>query len=1639
MLRGNRATRRAMARKARSARSGVAFDDTDITDVRWTLDPTTIKGGEVLDREGQAKGWTKFMASSKNGNSTTDPSGYPAVAIGNTTFDFTKPDSYTALLWSPQDGSKNRFGFYLGYKNPNSGVFIGYDAGGWFWQRYGGDGAWYQGSRVGAPAANAYTKITISWDGTHAGLTVDGKKAFDPVDYSGMKPILTNKIAMKASGYGNDLTTVFIRDVLPRRTVTGTVVDTQGKPISNAIVRINAAGVDATTGADGTFSIPSIMEGSYTLTAGADGYSPSTKDITISGGDLSIGSIILQKTVDYATQTISSDDMDVDVNAKFPAVRRYTMKKLGNKIMEGQPEDTRVVSLNGKAITLHDNDVTMTKKNGHEADYALHVKDAANTIDADLTVALIVSKNELHMEITKIENNAGEDHPIQTVEFPGQSLISVDSSQSNAQFTGSRMSSDTNKPGDKTFDVTDSLSLPDAGDYTYGFVSGNGLSAGLWSNSEHDGTVVADGIAGGSANTRVVAATQPVGIRTSLGLSSAPWYYMRVVKDSKNRSYTVHQTDMPKAAVAITGDANKDGAINWEDGALAYRSIMNNPYKSSEVPDIVAYRIAMNFGGQAQNPFLTTLDNVKKVALNTDGLGQGVLLKGYANEGHDSGHPDYADIGKRIGGAADMNTLMKDGAKYGARFGIHVNADEMYPEAKAFSEDMARRNGNGNLRYGWNWLDQAVGIDGIYDLASSSRANRFQALKDEVGNNLDFVYVDVWGNETSGAEDSWETRKLSKMITDRGWRMANEWGAANEYDATFQHWATDLTYGGSTLKGENSQVMRFLRNQQKDSWDGDYPSYGGAANAPLLGGYSMKDFEGWQGRNDYDAYIKNLFGHDVSTKFLQHFTVDRWVNSPLDSTSVQDPKTNNGNEFIALSDKDGNRVTIARGSNDSSSAAYRDRTITLNGKVVASGAVTPGDGKGQGTESYLLPWLWDASTGKKVTTAKQKLYLWSDNGGTRQWELPKDWAGQSSVQIYRLTDLGKTDRKVVSVSGGKVSLTAAADTPYVIYRGDAKISQIPVIWSEGMHLKDVGFNAGQDTLRTNWRVAGNGTAKIVKEGFTNPVLNLNGKSSVSQTITDLKPGKNYAIYVGVDNRSDGKATMAVRDGGKSIGNNYTRRSIAQNYVKAYAHSNSNKGVSRFQNMYVYFTAPKSGTATLTLSHDSAGDAFFDDVRVVENVFTARRATRSVSDGMATDKNGLVSFTNGFENNAQGIWPFVVSGSEGVEDNRVHLSELHAPFTQAGWDVKKMDDVLDGSWSVKVNGIAAENNNALVYQTIPQNVRFEPGYDYRVSFSYQSGSDDIYSVVTGEGEYPNALKQVEALPKALGTTKTVTFTIRGGASGQTWFGIKTNPAAKIDTEGQGGAAANFGGYKDLVLDDLHIERVKPKDATRKEANKALDDLRTKWDPKKASLSKDLWAQYQNGLTNVEVLAQKDGATPSDYARAINLAERIDAYMQGGDDSAKNVIPTDADELEDAIKEASARKEEDYTPETWKTFADRLDEARAKAADTDATLADRLLALTNLRTAEEGLIASQKQPTNPTNPTDPAKPTKPAMPGQSGNKTAGKATKNSTRPARGGASLARTGAAVSMITALAVSLIAAGIALCRSRKASGAHRR
>lgn len=1433
-------------------------------------------------------GWLNLKSGAQNDN--TPNSGKQLMVVNPNTFDFTKAGYFSFTMKSnnantSQDNS-DRFGVYLGYNTAKNGMFIGYDNQGWFWQKYkDGNGAYFTGGRTAAPKDNAEVNVRIEWTADHKmTLKLNDQAVFTNEEFGSIKDVLGTQIAFKCTSWSGHVSDVLIKDIhytgqkeAATYAVTGTVTDADNKVLEGATVKVGDK--TATTDKSGAYSLE-LAAGTYDMTVAKTGYQTATKSVTVADEDLKVETVKLEKVAEVETEVLSTDYMDVHVAKNFPSVVRYEMKKgdLKGKTFYGQTSEINTIRINGTDIKLSKDDVKATFKD-NKATYELTVK-SGDTIDAVLTAELVAKDDTVSFEITKVKNNLDETkivdkrhvYAIQSIEIPNHSLISVNSTQENANLKGALMSSNTTISGDEYHEITANTELSQ--DYMYAFISNSEMSAGLWSNSENEGSAKAVGVSGGSHNTRVMATTEEKDGYVSLGLGSTKWYWHREEQDSKGTWHLVDETDTPQAKVTIAGNVNGDEEIDWQDGAVAFRDIMHNPYKSEEVPELVAYRIAMNFGGQAQNPFLTTLDNVKRVSMHTDGLGQSVLLKGYGNEGHDSGHPDYADIGERIGGAEDMNTLMTKGAEYGAKFGIHVNAGEMYPEAKAFSEDLVRRDANGNLRYGWNWIDQGIGIDSVYDLGMGLREKRFDELEEKVGQNLDFVYVDIWGNKTGGSDDSWQTRKLSKEINDNGWRMATEWGSANEYDSTFQHWATDLTYGGYKLKGENSEVMRFLRNHQKDSWVGDYPSYGGAAMAPLLGGYNMKDFEGWQGRNDYDAYIKNLYTHDLTTKFIQHYEITDWEDSE-NSFTKNDPdgKAYTWTPEMKITLKDGDdTLVLERGSDNPDEAAYRDRTMTLNGKVIATGAVARGDNGEGGTEKYLLPWIWDSETGDEVDAKDEKLYHWNTKGGSSEWELPDSWSGLKDVKVYKLTDLGKTDEKTVKVVDGKITLEADAETPYVVCKGDE--ANLEITWSEGMHIVDAGFNSGNFDA---WKQDGEGKAEIAKSQYSNPMMKLSGKVSMTQELTDLEAGKQYAVLVGVDNRSDAKASMTVKAGDKVLATNYTTRSIAKNYVKAYTHSNSSAtvdGSSYFQNMYVFFTAPESGKVTLTLSKAAGeGDTYFDDVRIVEND----------SKNITTNEKGeVVKFEQDFEKSVQGLYPFVVAGIEGVEDNRIHLSELHAPYTQAGWDVKKMDDVLDGKWSVKINGLT--QRSTLAYQTIPQNFRFEPGVTYKVSFDYQAGTDGIYAAAVGIGEY-NGNVQLEELPMAMGKDADGHYTtqITGDSTGQTWFGIYSTDKA-ADLQGTSGSAANFGGYQELVLDNLVIERV-DEEVTADTLKALIEDAKTKYS--EDDYTAEVWNNFQKEIAKAQVALDKDNSTQEDIEKAYYALKGAMVTM----DNSKGLDATD----------------------------------------------------------------------------------------------------------------------------------------------------
>ena len=928
--------------------------------------------------------------------------------------------------------------------------------------------------------------------------------------------------------------------------------------------------------------------------------------------------------------------------------------------------------------------------------------------------------------------------------------------------------------------------------FAYGFLTANSITAGVWSNSE---------AAGDQRLTRNNGAD-------SMSLTSSVWYYeygdlaLDADYDSEDYKYTP-VSELPSAKVCFAGDENKDGKVDWQDGAIAYRDIMNNPLGWENTKDLVNYRISMNFSSQATNPYLKVADNIKKVYLATDGLPQAVMMKGYGSEGHDSANSEYGNIAERLGGVEELKQLNTIAHQYNTQTGIHINAQEAYPEAQSFNDKLI----NGPSSKGWGWLDQSFTINRPYDLGSGLRYKRLLQLYDQlndtslyankwpgvvgegedetvanaatiastvaekketVDTNLDFMYLDVWYG------DSWETRKIAQQFNSLGWRFSTEFGYEGEYDSTWQHWATEGHYGGSTMKGLNSDIIRFIRNHQKDSFVLNYPEFKGTADNPLLGGYTLNGFEGWGSNNNFDKYMTATFAENLPTKFLQHYLVYKWENYGKGESPV-----GNHEKEITLKSADGKDTVVVTRNKTQRNDTYIERTITLNGKKVLDDV------------KYLLPWT-DAETNA------EKLYHYNYEGGTTEWELLPGWANLANVVVYKLTDTGRTDKQTVAVTGGTISLTAEANTPYVVLKGDEAPKTVST-WSNYAHVTDTGFNSypgtgdGSKLNTAVWSgdVADEGV-KVVRMMTGNKYLSMGSETkelAVTTDITGLKAGTDYVAAVYVDNQSEAKAWIEVNGGIKDV-SNYTLKSLEKNWVRCDAHNNAGLTNSKMQVMLVSFT-PVSSKATLTFRREEGtGVTYFDDIRIVEKTLNNFQ------------KDG--SFTQDFESVVQGIYPFVIGPAQGVDDQVTHLSELHAPYTQSGWGNMILDDVIDGKWSLKHHG----DNQGIIYRTIPQNLRFEPGVKYKVSFDYQAGHEDMYFIVVGDGENSSYVwqsptylsKTAAAAAGQKSTTEHYEFTVTGSESGQMWFGLYSTKFEK-----QNGVEYSFG-QTDFILDNLVVKSV-----------------------------------------------------------------------------------------------------------------------------------------------------------------------------------------------------------------------------------------
>lgn len=968
------------------------------------------------------------------------------------------------------------------------------------------------------------------------------------------------------------------------------------------------------------------------------------------------------------TDIISSEDMNVTIDKDFPNVVRY---ERNGKIMYGTEQSSDKVLINGKEYTPK---VEYT----NQGEYVLTIEE----INAIIKTKFSVDKNILTMNIIEIQENGTD--KVNSVEFANQNLLSVRSTQSGAKFAGSRMNNKVHDTGDVFEDVTETSAVADKStNYLYAILSTDELSGSIWTNAYSDYSKDND-------NDRIRKQTTNTGDYIQTSIWSASW-----VNRAEAMPTTVSEDpimeERPVAKVIITDDANNDNTVDWQDGAVAFREIMNVPFRSEDVPDLVVMRIPLNTGSQAQNPFLKTLDETKKMYLATDGLGQWIELKGYQGEGHDQSHLDYGNsIGRRQGGVEDLNTLVNEGKKYGGYYGVHISATGGTPEAKHFSDDTIDINNPG-----WDWLDLCYGFNKEKMRKEASENNRLERLKElkEAVPNLDFIYADAW------FEQGFNARRLAKEINSLGWNLTTEFPYVLENDSTWYHWSVDYKYGGLDMKGYSSNIARFIRNHQKDAW---------IARHELLGGTEMEDYEGWQARVHFDNTIKMTFETNLPTKYMQHFPIMKWTDDTIDFE-------NN----VTVSNATGKRVM------------YKDGITILNDKT------------------YLLPWDPKEET---------KLYHWNSEGGTTTWTLPNSWGDLGTVKLYKLTDTGRVEAGDLTVNNNEITINAEANVPYVVYKGEVAQEKI-TDWGKGGLVNDPGFESS--TLDA-WNLEGENMT-VLRSDRGSYELKTSGENAavVSQELTGLTPGT-YEASVSVEVSGDRKATIGVKNYGGEEVSNYTDISFAKNYIRG-----DSKRSTYMQRMSVFFDVPEGeDSATLYLDvNDGTGAATFDEIRVTK---TKR-----------SENPNNVYFTQDFENVQHGLYPFVKGPAGGVNSPKTHLSELHAPYTQKGWDNKEIDDVINGNYSLK----AHKEAGGLLYHTIPQNLRFMPGRNYRVSFKYENGIKKDYAFVIGEGNKELSIQSFDFAD----TPKDYVVEFTAPESGNLWIG-----------------AMVLGGASDLVIDDLVVE-------------------------------------------------------------------------------------------------------------------------------------------------------------------------------------------------------------------------------------------
>lgn len=182
-----------------------------------------------------------------------------------------------------------------------------------------------------------------------------------------------------------------------------------------------------------------------------------------------------------------------------------------------------------------------------------------------------------------------------------------------------------------------------------------------------------------------------------------------------------------------------------------------------------------------------------------------------------------------------------------ARIGVHVNASEVYPEARRYDPEILEMH-DGVPKNGWKWLDQSHHIDKRKDMIKGGITDSFLQMRRDLP-ELDFIYVDTY------MSNGWPAWKLANLIESMVMPMYTEVNSALDPWTTWAHTRRDC-----------GRIMRFIWFSHRDIFSNDL----------LLRGGPSTGFLGWRNQHDFNKFIASTFSVNLPSRYLMHHELLSW-------------------------------------------------------------------------------------------------------------------------------------------------------------------------------------------------------------------------------------------------------------------------------------------------------------------------------------------------------------------------------------------------------------------------------------------------------------------------------------------------------------------------------------------------------------------------------------------------------------------------------------------------------------------------------------------------------------------------------------------------------------------------------------------